>query len=207
MSLENLVRGMWMPPGEAAGWCSYMSSLCRALIYMEDHKRGMNVDPLHDELQKVLEAVYVRVVELGCGACSSPFLASLGSPFSVRAWEEDVKWLPKGLDSGFYEAVVGAPPPNMLRGLRMDVVLVDHGVEARARDLALLSVNKNCGLVVVHDWDVPVYQYGSIIPLFKHRVEDRSMFPYTAILSNTVDLSTWKGYVPTVVDRLTLPKT
>lgn len=188
MSLENLARGMFVPEGDAGGWSSYMPSLVRALIFAYWRVGGGETD-----------RVYVK--ELGCGPASSPFLASLGSPFVVVAYEEDEKWYPGELANDFYHPCKGAAPEYTLAGstdaLPCDVVLVDNGVEARVRDLTALAGNKNCGLIVVHDWDVPVYGYERIIPLFKHRVEDRSKWPFTAILSNTVDLSTWKGYVAT----------
>jgi hypothetical protein len=140
------------------------------------------------------EDPFVYIAELGCGPTSSPYLASLGAPFQVFAWEEDERWFPSDLVSPSYHPRLGKPSEEFL--LRhLDVVLVDHGVEARARDLTILAKSVQCGLIVVHDWDVPVYNYDRIIPLFSQRVEDRSKWPFTAILSNTVDLSTWKGVV------------
>jgi hypothetical protein len=176
---------MFVPEGDAGGWCSYMPSLVRCIVYM----LGENPDAFDggDE--------YIYIAELGCGPTSSPYLASLRQPFQVFAWEEDERWFPSNLASLDYHPRLGQPSEEFLLR-RLDVVLVDHGVDARARDLAILAKSSRCGLVVVHDWDVPVYNYDRIIPLFKHRVEDRSKWPFTAILSNTVDLSTWKGYVP-----------
>jgi hypothetical protein len=177
---------MFVPEGDAGGWCSYMPSLVRCIVYM----LGENPDAYDggDE--------YIRIAELGCGPTSSSYLASLGQPFQVYAWEESEEWFPKNLASLDYHPYFGAPDEPVLL-TRFHVVLVDHGVDARTRDLAILAKSSRCGLVVVHDWDVPVYNYDRIIPLFKHRVEDRSKWPYTAILSNTVDLSSWKGYVAT----------
>jgi len=185
MTIQNVARGMFVPEGDAGGWCSYMPSLCRALVYM------LGVHP--DAYDGGDEFIYVA--ELGCGPVSSPYFASLGQPFQVFAWEEDERWFPKDGATPYYHPRLGQPSQEFLLR-RLDVVLVDHGVEARVRDLTVLAQSVRCGLVVVHDWNVDVYRYERIIPLFKWRVEDRSYFPNTAILSNTVDLSTWKGYMP-----------
>ena len=191
MTIQNVARGMFVPEGDAGGWCSYMPSLVRCIIYMLAENFDKRLIG-----KRFIGSDLTFLAELGCGPTSSPYLASLGSPFQVYAWEESEEWFPKNLASQHYHPRLGVPDEMFLLS-RLDVVLVDHGVEARARDLAILAKSARCGLIVVHDWDVPVYNYDHIKPLFLWRVEDRSKWPYTAILSNTVDLSSWKGYVAT----------
>lgn len=182
--LDELVAYLHVPEGDAGGWVTYRPSLVRALLWVLTR----------DEPN-------VRILELGTGVGSSPMLASIAkNGVYVYGIEHDPRWLPAAQalarDHVGYIAMAEIPPVE-LETRRWDVVFVDHGpVEARARDLALLATNPNVGLVVVHDWNCDVYGYPAILPLWKYRVDDTGRWPNTGILSNTVDLSSWLGYVP-----------
>lgn len=180
-----IARKMHIPPGDAGGWVTYMPTLCRALMYASG---GL-------------------VLELGAGPASTPFLFGLsGFGFEIHSYEESPSWYEKvreivgpdvhDVPASIYRFLTQGPcPPEILIKTGADVVFVDNTVEGRARDLALLAQNPNVRLIVVHDWNIDVYGYDKIMPLFQWRVEDRSLVPNTAILSNTVDLSDWSGYV------------
>lgn len=178
--LQVLARYLHVAEGDAGGWVTYRPSLVRALLWM--------LEP---------SAYPLRVLELGTGVGSSPMFAALVAscdPGRITVWavEHDPQWYAQAMPLERHGYSVRMDPPGDLATTPFDVVFVDHGpVEARARDLALLAVNPNVGLIVVHDWNVDVYSYDKSI--FKHRVEDRGRWPNTAILSNTVDLSDWSG--------------
>lgn len=182
-----LAKKTFVPPGDAGGWVTYMPSLARALLFAYGPHRPI-------------------VLELGAGPASTPFLFGLASHgFEIHSYEESPEWYAKvreivGPDltgpESFRFLLEGPCPPYILREGGVHVAFVDNTVEGRARDLAHLAVNPRVGLVVVHDWNIDVYGYDAIKPLFKWRVEDRTLTPNTAIMSNTVDLSTWGGFQP-----------
>lgn len=70
------------------------------------------------------------------------------------------------------------------------LLFVDHAPALR-RIVDLWRFASVAECVVVHDWGHGMYRYSKIKPLYRYRAVDTSLIPYTAILSNFVDVTTW----------------
>ena len=77
-----------------------------------------------------------------------------------------------------------------IESMRWGVALVDHA-PAKRRKIDIARLADRADVIVVHDTEEPAYGYDRVLSTFKYRLDDRSCTPWTTLLSNTLDVSSW----------------
>ena len=138
------------------------------------------------------------ILELGAGDGSTPPLheVSLATGRSVITLDHDPAWIERfaHLRSENHAIVQVASWTDLdspiFRSLPIAIAFVDHApAEQRVVDLRWLA--HSARVVVVHDTDSKDYGYEKIFDLFRHRTTFLGHVPWTSVLSNFVDVSTW----------------
>lgn len=130
------------------------------------------------------------VLELGCGAYSTPVLHAMCVGRRLISLENDPGWYARfqHLQSGEHIVnLIEAPWGEV--GLRgpYDVALVDHSPPIqRVKDIVRL---RDCTrLLVVHDTENRCYNYEPVLTTFRYRVEWQGYMPWTSVVSDQDDL-------------------
>lgn len=166
------------------------------------------MDPYATHLQ-VLTAIgqtlpIRRVLECGAGRYSTPlFLDRLVFPVLQRldSLESDWVWLTRSKetvrDARAWFTYTGPRMETFIQEVDLDgydLIFVDSGavIAERLPVLRTIVEGRPAGVVVVHDYEQPAYQ-AVVEGQFEHRVIDRALSPWTAVL--------WNGERP-VLERL-----
>jgi len=134
------------------------------------------------------------ILELGCGAASTPFLHWICYPtkrrlVTVESNMEFSSFL-LGWKSDFHETILTPDFDSVDFSEPWGVVFVDH-VPAERRVVDIRRV-VHADYVVVHDSEGASerkYHYSSVFSLFKYRYDYTFRRPHTSILSNKYDIS------------------
>lgn len=160
------------------------------------------VDGPYQTHRPVLREAVLRVpdgiiLELGAGDGSTPGLHEISKAGRiVITVEHDSAWFERfaHLRSDTHHLVRVASWSELevpvLRALTYGVAFVDHApAERRVVDIAWLA---QCArAVVVHDTECAIYGYEKIYDLFRYKTTYKVHSPWTSVLSNFVDVSTW----------------
>ena len=137
------------------------------------------------------------ILELGAGAGSTPPLheVCLATGRPVVTLESDRSWFERFVRlRSDNHAVLHVPSWTdldnaILRQLPYTIAFVDHTPTRRVTDIEWLA--KQAKVVVVHDTESNDYGYDRMFGLFRHCVTYKGHTPWTSILSNFVDVSSW----------------
>jgi len=140
------------------------------------------------------------VLELGCGAYSTPVLHAMccESGRQLFSYETDAGWLEA---FKYY-----CHPPHSFKlvedwaavpveSRRWGVVLVDHAPSQRRR-VEVERLRGHARLIVCHDTEHRLYRFEDVFGQFKYRVEDRRQSPWTSVVSDDDDLGWLKETLP-----------
>ena len=134
------------------------------------------------------------VMELGCGAFSTPVLhalcAALDRPLVSLENDEDWYRLFAPFGVGQHKVAFVKDWDAALADCLFpwDVVLVDHSPPTRrVADMALLRPHVR--LMVVHDSHHRLYDYEPLLTQYAHRLEWKRYQPWTDVVSDVDDLS------------------
>lgn len=147
--------------------------------------------------EAVLRVPQGLILELGAGDGSTPPLHKVclvtGRP--VLTLEGDRTWHARfvGLNSENH-AVVHVPSWDELdrplfRSLPYAIAFVDHTPTRRVADIKWLAGRAR--VLVVHDTESRDYGYEGIFDLFRYSVTYKDHSPWTSVLSNFIDVSSW----------------
>ncbi len=144
------------------------------------------------------------ILELGMGDNSTLPLHEIAKTYGRRvcSYDHDASWVAR------YSALRGDKhriehvtswDDCPIESERWAVVLVDHSPnERRIVDIARLAAHAD--VIVVHDTQDMTLGYEAVFATFKHRLDYREDAPWTTVLSNSVDVSSWSiradGIVP-----------
>lgn len=130
------------------------------------------------------------VLELGCGAFSTPLLHALcsdGRP--LVSYEADRPWYDQF--KSFHRGAHQVLPVDDWDKLPLDfdwaVAFVDHAPAAR-RAIDIKRLKPWARLIVVHDTEHRLYDLEPVLSTFKHRREWRAYAPWTSVVSDVDDL-------------------
>lgn len=147
--------------------------------------------------EAVLRVPRGLILELGAGDGSTPPLheVCLATGRPVITLESDQTWHERyaGLNSENH-AVVHVPSWDELdrplfRALPYAIAFVDHTPTRRVTDIRWLAGRAR--VLVVHDTESRDYGYEGIFDLFRYSVTYKDHTPWTSVLSNFVDVSSW----------------
>lgn len=135
------------------------------------------------------------ILELGMGDSSTPALHALAEATGrlVCSYDHEPSWVDRfaGFRSPDHQIVqVASWDDCPIEKARWSVALVDHGPrERRVADIARLA--ERAEVLVLHDSEEPTYKYDQIFGDFAHRQDFKDLAPWTTLLSNYVDVSSW----------------
>jgi len=130
------------------------------------------------------------VLELGCGAYSTPLLHALCVGRPLLSLENDLAWYSQfeHLTTGQHIVrLVQSPWEAADLGGPYDVVLVDHSPPLR-RVQEIKRLRGMVRLFVVHDTENRCYEYEPVLTTFPHRVEWQRYAPWVSVVSDEDDL-------------------
>lgn len=131
------------------------------------------------------------VLELGCGAYSTPLLHALCVGRPLVTLENDAAWHTRffHLARGQHTMkLIGGPWEEVGLGGPYDVALIDHSPPVR-RVEEIVRLRGQVRLFVVHDTEHRGYGYEPVLTSFPHRVEWQGYAPWTSVVSDLDDLS------------------
>jgi predicted O-methyltransferase YrrM len=134
------------------------------------------------------------VLEIGCGHGSTQILHDLCKGRRLVTLETDKEWLAEfdhlaTDEHEIYSAESYEAFDKLIRSERWDVVFIDHAPGERRNDEIMKVLNAM--FVVVHDTHDPAYEYEKTFPNFAYQYQYTKEIPYTSVLSNINDLSTF----------------
>jgi hypothetical protein len=147
--------------------------------------------------EAVLRVPRGLILELGAGDGSTPPLheVCLATGRPVVTLESDRTWFERfeHLNSENH-AVVHVPSWEdldraLFRSLPFSIAFVDHTPTRRVVDVRWLA--DRAQILVVHDTESKDYGYETIFDLFRYSVTYKSRVPWTSVLSNFIDVSSW----------------
>ena len=149
-------------------------------------------------LMKIVGETSGPILELGLGLYSTPYLhyTCLPTQRSLSSYDHDAGWIRYFRDCrSDFHSVNFIDNWDLLDCTgRWDVVLIDHGPDAR-RYVEARRLAGQTKYLILHDSDPEndnLYQYSKIYPLFKYRYDYTTCKPHTTVLSNFVDLGNFK---------------
>jgi len=131
------------------------------------------------------------VLELGCGAYSTPLLHALCLGRPLVSLESDPQWYARfsHLGRGHHAVkLISGPWEEVALGESYDVALIDHSPPLR-RVREIERLRGHVRLFVVHDTEHRAYCYEPLLNTFAHRVEWQGYAPWTSVVSDEDDLS------------------
>lgn len=151
-------------------------------------------------LWKALEATSGRVLELGVGNESTPYLHEYCKlkGRDLESWDDDSQWISKFLRLKTDQHKIYWTDDwdrTLPVKLHWSVILIDHTQSPMRRNIEAKRLHKSADLFVIHDTesDTSDHRWPEIWPLFKYRINDYSVVPGTSLVSNTIDVSKWNG--------------
>lgn len=142
-----------------------------------------------------------RVAEFGCGIYSTlTFLDRAVFPdlITLRTFENDADWLKRmvtetGDDPRLQLTYIDGPMGKAVTGLNLDeydLIFIDDSLTGEERTLTIRAVSAakpKTGVVVVHDYEIPLYQQAT--KTFIHRFCFSALNPYTGLAWNDANVS------------------
>ncbi len=133
------------------------------------------------------------VLELGAGNFSTPLLHGLCLPTQRRlvTVESNGEWAERfdSMNNAWHRVLNVANYDDFdVTSSAWSVVFVDHAPADR-RVLDLRRIRGRAELIVIHDTEEQVYDYETVLPEFRYRVDCKLWTTWTTIVSNTDDLS------------------
>jgi hypothetical protein len=138
------------------------------------------------------------ILELGAGDGSTPALheVSLETGRPVITIEHDRAWIERyaHLRSDNHSLVHVDSWTDLdnpvIRSLSYAIAFVDHAPHAR-RVIDITWLAQRAKVVVVHDTESNEYGYDGIFDLFQYHTTFQGHVPWTSVLSNFIDVSSW----------------
>jgi hypothetical protein len=131
------------------------------------------------------------VLELGCGAYSTPLLHALCVGRPLLSIENDPFWFSQFDHLGVGRHVmrlVHCPWEEVDLGGPYDVALIDHTPPLR-RVREIERLRGKVRLIVAHDTENRCYCYEPVLTTFAYRVEWQRYAPWVSVVSDEDDLS------------------
>lgn len=131
------------------------------------------------------------VLELGCGAYSTPVLHALCSQGrELVSYEYDLEWFAhfKRFNRGSHKLEHAPDWDKVVIEKPWDVAFVDHAPGIR-RIIEIKRLKPFAKLIIAHDTEHRSYGYEPVLATFKHRVEWRPYSPWCSVVSDVDDLS------------------
>jgi len=149
-------------------------------------------------LTKIVNLTTGPIIELGVGLYSTPYLhyACYGSKRQLVSYDNSDGWIRYFRDcrSDFHEINLITDWDKLQINDGADIVFVDHLPDFRRAVEAGRFAN-HAKFVILHDSEPQNDQhvrYSTIYPLFKYRFDYTACLPHTTVLSNFIDLSSFK---------------
>lgn len=129
------------------------------------------------------------VLELGCGAYSTPVLHALCQGRELLSLEQDPEWfeLFKRFARGTHRVERVEDWNKAAIERPWGVAFVDHAPGAQ-RAIDIVRLKPHAKIIVAHDTEHRTYGYEPIFATFKYRVEWRTYSPWAVAVSDTDDL-------------------
>lgn len=155
---------------------------------------------LWEALESLKDRTDLPVLELGCGAGSTPYLRKYceDEKLKLKSFDSNKEWADKfdsvylsdwNTGNWFYNQVYG-------------VVLIDEAPgEHRKEAIELFSVYSHAAILIVHDsepvgWNASDYKVRPLFNKFKYAVDlpsTEKLGAWATALSNTIDVTKWIG--------------
>ena len=162
----------------------------RNLHHLGGNPWASHVPLLHDLVVSIPRPA--RVVELGCGLNSTPFL---NATCSLRSYDTSPLWANSMQD--FRTQFVA--DYSEVDCSECNIVFIDGAVGTRRIQVERLA--DVVPFIVCHDTESNLYGYDECLPRFKYKYTDTRLLPWTTVVSNFIDLSFLGGgikeYIPT----------
>lgn len=135
------------------------------------------------------------ILELGMGDNSTPPLHEVAEAHGRRvcSYDHDASWVARYselLSANHQIEHVASWDDCPIESARWGIVLVDHSPnERRIVDIGRLA--EHADVIVVHDTQDGTFGYEAAFSSFKYRLDYRDDPPWTTLLSNYVDVSSW----------------
>lgn len=134
------------------------------------------------------------ILELGMGDNSTPPLHEVSETGRrVCSYDHDATWTARysELRSDNHQIKhVMSWDDCPIESTRWAVALVDHSPNER-RTVDITRLAEHADVVVVHDTQDATFGYETVFDAFKYRLDYREDAPWTTLLSNYVDVSSW----------------
>jgi len=142
-------------------------------------------------LKRAIELTKGRILEIGAGDGSTPFIHILAPGRDIITLETDPEWLERFVymrsPSHLFLFADTYEKFDSLVRTYYDVVLIDHAPAERRNVEIEKAVNSR--FVVIHDTHDPAYEYEKTLPLYKYHFKYDKLTPHTTVVSNIDDLS------------------
>jgi hypothetical protein len=133
------------------------------------------------------------VLELGSGVFSTPLLhwlcAESGRRLETYEDQEEFFRFANGFRSRNHRVFLVDDWAKVNLGRHWDVAFIDHVTERRATDALRLA--DKADFIVLHDSETDHYSYSEVYPHFKYIYHWKFCRPWTTVVSNSRDLSSW----------------